>query len=417
MSYIVRDRSRPPHTPWSPPAPHFFEIPWGRSGGRGAGPRGAPGGPGGPCRTVRHGKPSCADRVSRAPLPVGRSAPLVLLSFCSGGALDCKTVELEADCASGRSGGPLRGDRPKRLLAGISIAVAIHRLSLSYVTAGSGRALRGGRPPGRARSEEGPPTGALRTEAAPGAGCAPGCSGGTGVQEAAGETGVFTGPGDRLLWAVRGPSARSPRSPAPCLPGARPRTWACLPVVRGLLGALGLPAVLSVWIPRAASPGPPCGPAPPARAPCTCRCPSVQGRPGGGRALPPCYPSVPRAASIFSFRALPVWPMHAPPEQVNRAPRPALCRRVPQAIAGLCAVQERRAGWSPRAAAARRRGTGLGRAAGRGARRGARLEAVSAGPPGAAARRCPAGQPRGWRPAAGVPLVLARRALAPGPVG
>ena len=99
---------------------------------------------------------------------------------------------------------------------------------------------------------------------------------------------MFTGPGDRLLWAVRGPSALSPRSPAPCLPGARPRTWACLPVVRGLLGALGLPAGLSVWIPRAASPGPPCGPAPPARAPCACRCPSVQGRPGGGRALPPC---------------------------------------------------------------------------------------------------------------------------------
>lgn len=288
MSYIVRDRSRPPHTPWSPPAPHFFEIPWGRSGGRGAGPRGAPGGPGGPCRTVRHGKPSCADRVSRAPLPVGRSAPLHLLSFCSGEAPRPRTIELEADCASGRSGGPLRGDRPKRPLTGISVAVAIHRLSPSYVTAGSERALRGGRPPGRARSEEGPPTGALRTEAAPGAVRAPGCSGGTGAQEAAGETGVFTGPGDRLLWAVRGPSALSPRSPAPCLPGARPRTWACLPVVRGLLGALGLPAGLSVWIPRAASPGPPCGPAPPARAPCACRCPSVQGRPGGGRALPPC---------------------------------------------------------------------------------------------------------------------------------
>lgn len=125
----------------------------------------------------------------------------------------------------------------------------------------------------------------------------------------------------------------------------------------------------------------------------------------------PCTPS------IFSFRALPVCLPRTPPEQVGRAPRPALCRRVPQAIAGLCAVQERRAGWSPRAGAARRRGTGLGRAAGRGARRGARLEAVSAGPPGAAARRCPAGQPRGWRPAAGVPLVLARRALAPGPVG
>lgn len=275
--------------------------------------------------------------------------------------------------------------------------------------------MGGGPPEGRGPRRG--PRPALRTEAAPDAGCAPGCSGGTGVQEAAGETGVFTGPGDRLLWAVRGPSALSPRSPAPCLPGARPRTWACLPVVRGLLGALGLPAGLSVWIPRAVSPGPPCGAVQHTRAPCACRCPSVQGRPGGGRALPPCYPSVPRAASIFSFRALPVWPMHAPPEQVNRAPRPALCRRVPQAIAGLCAVQERRAGWSPRAAAARRRGTGLGRAAGRGARRGARLEAVSAGPPGAAARRCPAGQPRGWRPAAGVPLVLARRALAPGPVG
>lgn len=123
------------------------------------------------------------------------------------------------------------------------------------------------------------------------------------------------------------------------------------------------------------------------------------------------------AAALAFFRGRAHAHTHAPLEDLARAPPPALCGRVPQAIAGLCAVQERRAGWSPRAAAAGRRGTGLGRAAGRGARRGARLEAVSAGPPGAAARRCPAGQPRGWRPAAGVPLVLARRALAPGPVG
>ena len=123
------------------------------------------------------------------------------------------------------------------------------------------------------------------------------------------------------------------------------------------------------------------------------------------------------AAALAFFRGRAHAHTHAPLKHVARAPPPALCGRVPQAIAGLCAVQERRAGWSPRAAAAGRRGTGLGRAAGRGARRGARLEAVSAGPPGAAARRCPAGQPRGWRPAAGVPLVLARRALAPGPVG
>lgn len=417
LSYIVRDRSRPPHTPWSPPAPHFFEIPWGRSGGRGAGPRGAPGGPGGPCRTVRHGKPSCADRVSRAPLPVGRSAPLHLLSFCSGGALDCKTVELEADCASGRSGGPLRGDRPKRLLTGISITVAIYRLSLSYVTAGSERALRGGRPPGRARSEEGPPTGALRTEAAPGAVRAPGCSGGTGVQEAAGETGVFTGPGDRLLWAVRG-SFRAlpavsctvpPRRPSPHVGVSPGRAWPaggagspCWPLCLDPPGRLPRASLRRC----AAHAGP-------LRVPVSL-C-AGQARWWARTALR--LPLGPLHSLNLLFPRLPVWPMHTPPEQVNRAPRPALCRRVPQAIAGLCAVQERRAGWSPRAAAARRRGTGLGRAAGRGARRGARLEAVSAGPPGAAARRCPAGQPRGWRPAAGVPLVLARRALAPGPVG
>lgn len=75
------------------------------------------------------------------------------------------------------------------------------------------------------------------------------------------------------------------------------------------------------------------------------------------------------------------------------------------------------AGGLPGRAAALRRRPPLGPAAGRGSRRGARLEAVSAGPPGAAARHCPAGQPRDRRPAAGVPLVLARRALAPGPVG
>ena len=278
--------------------------------------------------------------------------------------------------------------------------------------------MGGGPPEGRGPRRG--PRPALRTEAAPDAGCAPGCSGGTGVQEAAGETGVFTGPGDRLLWAVRGSFRALPALPAvPCtVPPRRPSPHVGVSPGRA-------------W--PAGGAGSPCWPLcldPPGRLPRASlrRCAAHAGPlrvpvslcAGQARwwaCTAPCCPSVPRAASIFSFRALPVWPMHAPPEQVNRAPRPALCRRVPQAIAGLCAVQERRAGWSPRAAAARRRGTGLGRAAGRGARRGARLEAVSAGPPGAAARRCPAGQPRGWRPAAGVPLVLARRALAPGPVG
>lgn len=125
-----------------------------------------------------------------------------------------------------------------------------------------------------------------------------------------------------------GLSARSPRSPAPCLPGARPRTWVCLPVVRGLLGALGLPAVLSAWIPRAASPGPPCGSAPPTRAPCACRCPSVQGRPGGGRALPPAASrsTLHSLNLLFPRPACPSGP-HPPRASGPRAPPRALQAR------------------------------------------------------------------------------------------
>ena len=41
----------------------------------------------------------------------------------------------------------------------------------------------------------------------------------------------------------------------------------------------------------------------------------------------PCCPSVPRAASIFSFRALPVWPTHTPRASESRAPPRALQAR------------------------------------------------------------------------------------------
>ena len=225
---------------------------------------------------------------------------------------------------------------------------------------------------------------------------------------------------------VPGRGARSLRSGARCWGPSVPR-W---PVLR----APCAPRVLRVHpaVPRALLDG---AAGDPVRRMCACPLRAVPLR----RALVPCRAVVLGCAPLRSSPAslcnglcvplcggLPPSPFSAgaqpraythPLQHVARAPPPALCGRVPQAIAGLCAVQERRAGWSPRAAAAERRGTGLGRAAGRGARRGARLEAVSAGPPGAAARRCPAGQPRGWRPAAGVPLVLARRALAPGPVG
>lgn len=217
-----------------------------------------------------------------------------------------------------------------------------------------------------------------------------------------------------------GPSARSPRSPG-LLHRASPAPVPARGCVsRSCVACWGLLDPLLSSLPGSPGPPPPGLPAvlrPPHGPPARAGVPLCRAGPVVGAHCPLLPLEGVQGASIFSFRALPVRPVHTPPEQVNRAPRPALCRRVPQAIAGLCAVQERRAGWSPRAGAARRRGTGLGRAAGRGARRGARLEAVSAGPPGAAARRCPAGQPRGWRPAAGVPLVLARRALAPGPVG
>ena len=91
--------------------------------------------------------------------------------------------------------------------------------------------MGGGPPEGRGPRRG--PRPALRTEAAPGAGCAPGCSGGTGVQEAAGETGVFTGPGDRLLWAVRGsfralpavPCTVPPRRPSPHVGVSPGRAW------------------------------------------------------------------------------------------------------------------------------------------------------------------------------------------------
>lgn len=253
--------------------------------------------------------------------------------------------------------------------------------------------------------------------AAPGAVRAPGCSGGTGAQEAPGETRVLEGSALAAPVSSAGPRPRAPPRPlcasppcAPCLCTLPQGKTVALHRPRGLLAAL--PPSLR-WSPPAASLRS-CAPRTgPLRVPVSL----CAGQARWWARTAPCCPSEHPALHQSSLSAPCLSAPHTPPEQVNRAPRPALCRRVPQAIAGLCAVQERRAGWSPRAGAARRRGTGLGRAAGRGARRGARLEAVSAGPPGAAARRCPAGQPRGWRPAAGVPLVLARRALAPGPVG
>lgn len=91
--------------------------------------------------------------------------------------------------------------------------------------------MGGGPPEGRGPRRARP---ALdRPGAAPGAVRAPGCSGGTGVQEAPGETGVFTGPGDRLLWAVRG-SFRAlppvsctvpPRRPSPHVGVSPGRAW------------------------------------------------------------------------------------------------------------------------------------------------------------------------------------------------